>query len=86
MKYLSLLISAFALSLGACERHSWEDQKDENGIVTEKGTKRLYPAHHAEGADHGAGEEAHGAGDRSKEGGDHGNEGGGHSETPEAAH
>ena len=79
MKYLSLLISAFALSLGACERHSWEDQKDENGIVTEKGTKRLYPAHHAEGGDHGAG-------DHATEDEGHGNEGDEHSEAPKAAH
>ena len=86
MNYLSLLIAAFALSLGACERHSWEDQKDENGIVTEKGTKRLFSAHHSEGGAHGAGKESHGTGDHSTEAGDHGNEGGGHSETSETGH
>ena len=54
MKYLFLLIATFALGLGACERHSWEDQKDENGIVTEKGTKNLFTKHGTDGGGHGA--------------------------------
>ena len=72
MKYLSLLIAAFALSLGACERHSWEDQKDENGIVTEKGTKRLFPAHGEHGGqegDHGADKAEHKTGEKPEGGG-----------------
>lgn len=80
MKFLSLLIALLALSLGACERHSWEDQVDENGIVTEKGTKRLFPAH-----EHDAGHDAHGgadgpgsdeAGHEGDHGGDHANDAG----------
>ena len=42
MKLLCLSAAAFALVLGSCERHSWEDVTDEDGNVTEKGTKRLY--------------------------------------------
>ncbi len=61
MKHLSLLIAVFALVLTQCERHSWEDVKDADGNVTEKGTKRLFEAHGdghegdahgGEGADH----------------------------------
>ena len=55
MKYLCFLISAFALVLGACESHSWEDVKDEDGNVTEKGTKRLFETHKVDGAGHGSG-------------------------------
>lgn len=49
MKFLSLSVAAFALTLGACERHSWEDVKDEDGNVVEKGTKNLYKPHGEEG-------------------------------------
>lgn len=76
MKYLSFLITAFALALGACESHSWEDQKDADGKVTEKGTKRLFENHDAQGEGHDAaasapdgedanknGSEAHGGGE-----------------------
>ena len=52
MKRLSLIVAAVAFSLGACERHTWEDKdKNGNGVIedNEKGTKRLYKAHHAEG-------------------------------------
>jgi len=51
MKHLSLLIAATALVLAQCERHSWEDVKDADGNLTEKGTKRLFEGHgdHADG-------------------------------------
>lgn len=51
MKFLCLSAAAIAFALASCERHSWEDVEDENGVVTEKGTKRLYKEHedHAEG-------------------------------------
>jgi hypothetical protein len=45
MKHLSLLIAATALVLAQCERHSWEDVKDADGNLTEKGTKRLFEGH-----------------------------------------
>jgi hypothetical protein len=61
MKFLSLSVAAIALTLGACERHSWEDVKDEDGKVLEKGTKNLYKPHGGEeGDDHDAhGDKAH---------------------------
>lgn len=74
MKYLCFLISAFALVLGACESHSWEDVKDEEGKVTEKGTKRLFASHDAHEGDHGehkgAPEEKSHEGDKDKHGGE----------------
>ena len=67
MKYLCLFISAFALVLGACESHSWEDQKDEEGNVIEKGTKRLFETHDTHGAGHEAeGETDEGEGEEGK--------------------
>jgi hypothetical protein len=62
MKHFSLLIAAFALAMTQCERHPWEDVKDADGHVTDKGTKRLY-GEHGEHAD--------------KDGAAHGNEGAG---------
>ena len=61
MKFLCLSVAAIALTLGACERHSWEDVKDEDGKVIEKGTKNLYKPHVEEaGDDHeGHGDEDH---------------------------
>ena len=53
MKHLSLLIAAVALVLTQCERHSWEDVKDADGNLTEKGTKRLFEAHGDSGDGHG---------------------------------
>jgi hypothetical protein len=50
MKFLCLSAAAITFALGSCERHSWEDVTDEDGNVTEKGTKRLYKEH-AEGHD-----------------------------------
>lgn len=52
MKFLCLSVAAIALALGACERHSWEDVKDEDGNVVEKGTKNLYKPHGAEEGGH----------------------------------
>ncbi len=48
MKRLSLLVAATAFLLGACERHTWEDEdanKDGKIDQNEKGTKRLYEEH-----------------------------------------
>ena len=60
MKRLSLLVASCAFFLGACERHTWEDN-DANGDgkidQNEKGTKRLY--------------KDHGDGHGKKEGGEH---------------
>lgn len=56
MKRLSLILAAFALVLGACERHSWDDDdKNKDGVIdqNEKGTKRLY-AEHGKDGDHAA--------------------------------
>ncbi|MFM1560372.1 MAG: hypothetical protein VCA35_10320 [Roseibacillus sp.] len=51
MKRLSLIVAATAFLLGACERHSWEDD-DKNGDgkidQNELGTKRLYQEKHGE--------------------------------------
>lgn len=58
MKYLSLGIAAVAFLLGACERHSWEDNDaNGDGIIqeSEKGTVRLYQGHGSHDGD-----EAHG--------------------------
>lgn len=74
MKFLCLSVAAFAFALGACERHSWEDVKDEDGNLTEKGTKRLFEEHgeegaHEEHAGEGSGHEGaggEGAGDEEK--------------------
>lgn len=55
MKHLSLLIAALALVLTQCERHSWEDVKDADGNLTEKGTKRLFPVHEKKEGGHGDG-------------------------------
>ena len=69
MKHLSLLIAAVALVLTQCERHSWEDVKDADGNLTEKGTKRLFPVHAEKGGGH---EDGHGKDDGQAEGeGDH---------------
>ena len=46
MKNLSLFLVLGAFLLGACERHSWEDEDvNGDGIIqeSEKGTVRLYP-------------------------------------------
>ena len=55
MKRLSLIAAAAAFLLGACERHSWDDDdKNKDGVIdqNEKGTKRLYD-------DHGSGKKDH---------------------------
>ncbi len=57
---MKALFSLFAggvivLGLGACERHSWEDEVDpETGEVLRKGTKRLFKEEHHGSDDHGA--------------------------------
>jgi hypothetical protein len=48
MKRLSLIAAVFAFTLGACERHTWEDvdaNKDGKIDQNEKGTKTLYEGH-----------------------------------------
>jgi hypothetical protein len=84
MKFLCLSVAAFAFALGACERHSWEDVKDEDGNLTEKGTKRLFEEH---GHEEGAGHEGHeGAGhDADKEGHHEGGDADGHDQDEEKA-
>ena len=72
MKHLSLLIAAVALVLTQCERHSWEDVKDADGNLTEKGTKRLFESHGDQGGGHG------------KDGGGHSQDGGGHGQDGDA--
>lgn len=70
MKFLCLPIFVLALVLGACERHTWEDQKDEDGHVTQKGTKRLYEGHGEHGGaheEHGGDQEGHGEGEGATE-------------------
>ena len=50
----------FVLGLGACDRHSWEDDPEGNF----KGTKRLFAVHHGEGHhgdEHGEHKNDHGA-------------------------
>lgn len=78
MKFLSLIVAALAFSLAACERHTWEDKdKNEDGVIddNEKGTKRLYQAHHGEGGNdnHGDKDEVHGDDQDGKQEGDGGN-------------
>lgn len=68
MKRLSLILAAFSLVLGACERHTWEDvDQNKDGVIdqNEKGTKRLYAAHGEEATtEHPKeGEKVKGAGD-----------------------
>jgi len=51
---LFLLIPIVTIYLGAtsCERHSWDDVKNEEGEVIQKGTKRLFVEHHGDHAGH----------------------------------
>lgn len=76
MKHLSLILTATAfLFVGACERHTWEDN-DANGDgkidQNEKGTSRLYKDDHGSG--HAEGDEkAHKEGE-DKDAKEHGKE------------
>lgn len=56
---LTIAMAAAALVLGSCDQHNWEDTVDENGNVTQKGTKRLFEAHGAEEGKDQDGEAAH---------------------------
>ncbi len=71
MRRLSLILAAFALVLGACERHTWEDQDaNQDGKIdqNERGTNRLYKEHHGEeGGSHAKGGEEHEEGGEKKE-------------------
>ncbi len=46
MKFLCLSAAAIAFALGSCERHSWEDVKDEDGNVIWEVERRFVKEFH----------------------------------------
>jgi len=52
MKFLFVgLIVSLGFVAVSCDQHSWEDEKDEHGNITYKGTKRFYTEHHGDSHD-----------------------------------
>jgi|GEM_PF-1687943 len=59
---MRFLLVGLVVSLGffavSCDQHSWEDEKDDQGNIIYKGTKRFYTDHHGDSHDtHGEGHE-----------------------------